>query len=71
MNNPIIVFLIVLGVVAIVALIAFIIYRTIRPKLKEDKPSDEEILQDEMNRVLQDVEDEEVAKQINDYKDDE
>ena len=69
--SPIIIFLIVLGVVAVVALVAFIIYRTIRPKLKEDKPSEEEILQDEMNRVLQDVEDEEVAKQINDYKEDE
>ena len=71
MNNPIIIFLIVLGVVAVVALVAFIIYRTIRPRLKEEKPSEAEILQDEMNRVLQDVEDEEVAKQINDYKDDE
>lgn len=69
--NPVIVFLIVLGVTAIVALVAFIIYRTIRPRLKEEKPSEEEILQDEMKRVLQDVEDEDVAKQISDYKDDE
>ena len=70
-NNPVIIFFIVLGVVAVVALVAFIIYRTIRPKLKEEKPSEEEILQDEMKRVLQDVEDEDVAKQINDYKEDE
>ncbi|MBO4703683.1 MAG: hypothetical protein J5617_02495 [Bacilli bacterium] len=69
--NPVIIFLIVLGVAAIIALLAFIIYRTIRPRLKEEKPSEEEILQDEMKRVLQDVEDEEVAKQISDYKDDE
>ena len=69
--NGVIIFLIVLGVTAVVALVAFIIYRTIRPKLKEEKPSEEEILQDEMKRVLQDVEDEEVAKQISDYKDDE
>ena len=68
--DPILVFLIVFGVAAIIGLIAFIIYRTLRPQLKEDKPSDEQILQDEMNRVLQDVEDEEVAKQINDYKED-
>ena len=70
-NSPIIIFLIVLGVVAVVALVAFIIYRTIRPRLKEEKPTEEEILQDEMKRVLQDVEDEEVDKQINDYKEDE
>ena len=69
--NPVIIFLIVLGVAAIIALLAFIIYRTIRPRLKEEKPSEEEILQDEMKRVLQDVEDEEVAKQISNYKDDE
>ena len=69
--NPVIVFLIVLGVTAVVALVAFIIYRTIRPRLKEEKPSEDEILQDEMKRVLQDVEDEEVAKQISDYKEDE
>ena len=68
--NPIIVFLIVFGVIGIIALLAFIIYRTIRPRLKEEKPSEEEILQDEMKRVLQDVEDEEVAKEISNYKDD-
>ena len=69
--NPVVVFLIVLGVTAVVALVAFIIYRTIRPRLKEEKPSEEEILEDEMKRVLQDVEDEEVAKQISNYKEDE
>ena len=69
--NPVIVFLIVFGSIALIALIAFIIYRTIRPRLKEEKPSEDEILQDEMKRVLQDVEDEEVAKEISNYKEDE
>ena len=69
--NPVIVFLIVLGVTAVVALVAFIIYRTLRPRLKEEKPSEEEILEDEMKRVLQDVEDAEVAEQISNYKEDE
>ena len=69
--HPIVILLIVLGVAAIIALVAYIIYRLLRPKLKEEKPSEEEILQDEMNRVLQDVEDEQVAKQISDYKEDE
>ena len=71
MPSTLLVFLIVVGVAAVIGLVAFIIYRTLRPRLKEEKPSDEEILQDEMKRVLQDVEDEEVAKQISDYKDDE
>ena len=69
--SPVIVFLIVFGSIALIALIAFIIYRTIRPRLKEEKPSEDEILQDEMKRVLQDVEDEEVAKEISNYKEDE
>ena len=69
--NPVIVFLIVFGAIGLIALLAFIIYRTIRPRLKEEKPSEDQILQDEMKRVLQDVEDEQVAKQISDYKDDE
>ena len=69
--NPVIVFVIILAVTAVVALVAFILYRILRPRLKEDKPSEEQILEDEMKRVLQDVEDENVAKQISDYKDDE
>ena len=50
---------------------AYVLYRILRPRLKEEKPTEEEILQDEMKRVLQDVEDEEVAKEISNYKDDE
>ena len=65
------VFVIILAVSAVVALVAFLLYRLLRPRLREEKPSDEEILKDEMSRVLQDDEDEEVAKQISDYKDDE
>ena len=64
-------FLIILGAAGAMALVAFILYRVLRPRLREEKPSEEEILKDEMSRVLQDVEDEEVAKQISDYKDDE
>lgn len=69
--SPVIIFVIILAVTAVVALVAFILYRILRPRLKEDKPSDEQILEDEMKRVLQDVEDEDVAKQISDYKEDE
>ena len=71
MPQPLLVFIIVIGVVAVIGIVAFAIYRALRPRLKDEKPSEEEILQDEMKRVLQDVEDENVAKQISDYKDDE
>ena len=71
MPSTLIIFIVIIGATAIVALLAFILYRILRPRLKDEKPSEEEILEDEMKRVLQDVEDEEVAKQISDYKDDE
>lgn len=71
MPQTLLIFIIVVAAVGVLALLAYLLYRLLRPRLKEEKPSDEEILQDEMKRVLQDVEDEEIAKQISDYKEDE
>lgn len=71
MPQSIIILIAVIAAAGLIALVAFIIYRVLRPRLKEEKPSDEQILQDEMNRVLQDVEDPEAAKQISNYKEDE
>lgn len=71
MPSSILVLIIIIAILGIIALLAFIIYRILRPKLKEEKPSEEEILQDEMSRVLEDVKDEEAAKQISEYKEDE
>ena len=71
MPSQVVVFLVVLAVAGVIALVAYILFRVLRPRLKDEKPSEEQILQDEMKRVLQDVEDEEVAKQISDYKEDE
>lgn len=68
--NSMVVFLIILGVFAAVAIIAFIIYRVLHPKLKEDpnKPKNEDIVKEEIKRVLVDVDDEEAAKAISEYK---
>ena len=71
MPKELLILIVVICATAIIALVAFIIYRFLRPKLKEEKPSEEEILQDEMSRVLEDVKDEEAAKQISEYKEDE
>ena len=68
--KELLIFIIVVAGVGIIGVIAFIIYSVLRPKLKDDKPSEEEILQDELNRVLQDVEDEKTAEQIKNYKED-
>lgn len=56
---------------AIIGIVAFVLHRFLHPKLiEDDKPSDEEIVEEELNRVLQPVEDEETANQINNYKED-
>lgn len=68
MNGGII-FLIILGAAAIIALIAFLIYLYLKPKLKkDDKPTEEQIVREEMERVLKPIDDE-TAKAIEQYKD--
>lgn len=60
--------------IVVIAVIAFVIYITaIRPKLKDQTPkiTEEEAAKQELDRVLQPVEDEKTANEINNYKEDE
>ena len=69
--QPIIILLIVIGAFAAIAIVAFIIYRLLRPKLKDEnkeQKTEQDYAQEELDRILQPVEDEEVAKEISDYK---
>ncbi len=69
--STLVIFLIVIGVFALIAIIAFIIYRLLRPKLKDDskeQKTEQDYAQEELDRILQPVEDEEVAKEIQDYR---
>ena len=71
-TNPIIVLLIILGIAGVIAIAAFVVYRLLHPKLKkEEETNEEKILQEELNRVLEPVDDEDIKKQIEDYKEDE
>ena len=71
-SEGLIIFLIVLGVALGIALVAFLLYLYLRPKLKkDDKPTEEQIVEEEINRVLKPIEDEETAKAVEQYKDDE
>lgn len=66
------VFVIVIGVALAIGLVALLIYLYMRPKLKrDDKPTEEQIAQEEMNRILQPIEDEETAKAVEEYRDEE
>ena len=70
MNTNLIVFLIVIGVAVDIGLVAFLIYLYLRPKLKkDDKPTEEQIVREEMDRLLKPIEDEETAKAVEQYKD--
>ena len=68
--NGIVIFLIVLGAFALIAVIAFVIYRLLRPKLKDqdNQKTEEDYAREELDRVLEPVDDEKVSKEIQDYK---
>ena len=62
-------FLVILGAVVVIALVAFLIFLYLRPRLKhDDKPTEEQILHEEMDRVLKPIYDEETAKAVEQYK---
>ena len=65
------VFFIIVGLAAIIGVVAFILYRILNPKLKEEEKSEKEFVEEELQRVLKPVEDENTAKAINEYKDEE
>ncbi len=64
------IFLAVVGFFGVVAIVAFIIHLVLRPKIKEEKKenSEQENAREELNRILQPVEDDEVSQEIQEYK---
>lgn len=70
-NSGIITLVAIIVAAALIAIVAFVIHCVMHPKLKSDneKPSEEQIMQEELDRVLQPVDDEETAKEISEYKD--
>ena len=66
------IFLIVIGAFGVIAVVAFILYRLLRPKLKgedpEEKKTEEDYAKESLDRILQPVEDEQVSKEIQEYK---
>ena len=71
--NPGFIILILLGAAGLIALISWIIYRIMHPRLKSEseKPSEEQILHEEMDRYLKPIEDDKIAKEVSEYKDEE
>lgn len=71
MPTSLLTFIIIISIAAVIAIVAFVIYRILMPKLKEEKPSEEDILNEEMTRVLQPIDDPDTAKQVSEYKNEE
>ncbi len=70
-EQPIIILLIVIGAFAVIAIVAYVIYRLLRPKLKDEgkeQKTEQDYAKEELDRILQPVEDENVAKEISDYR---
>ena len=72
-NSGIITLVAIIAAAALIAIVAFVIHRVMHPKLKSDndKPTEEQITKEELDRVLQPVDDEETAREISEYKDEE
>ncbi len=71
--SGIITFVVIVAVAALIAITAFVIHRFLHPKLKSEneKPSEEQMMKEELDRVLEPIEDEKTAEEVNAYKDDE
>lgn len=70
-NEGLLILLIIIVVFLVIGGIAFAIHKILTPKLKnENKQSEADIAKEELDRILQPVEDEKVAKEIADYKED-
>lgn len=69
-TNSLVTFAIVIGSIAVIGVVAFVIYRATHPKLKdEEEKTEKDYAKEELDRILQPVDDEETAKQISEFKD--
>ena len=65
---PILILVIVIAAFGLIAIIAYVIHRLLHPKLKDENKVDEkEAVKENLNRILEDVEDEKTAEEIANY----
>lgn len=68
---PVLVLVIVVAAFGLIALVAFIIHRILHPKFKdENKIDDKQAAKESLDRILEEVEDEETAEKIANYHED-
>ncbi len=66
-NSTVIILVSVLAAAVVIGIIAYIVYRYTRPKLKNDKPTEEEVAKEELERLLTPIDDEETLKEMDEY----
>lgn len=67
-NNPGIILILIIVVFAIIALLVFFIRKLIFKNTKEDKPDEDTIVKEDLNRYLVDVDDEETKKEFEKFE---
>lgn len=68
LDQSVVVLLIILGVSAVIAIIAYVLYRVLHLKIKDSEKKDEkEIAKEELDRILEPIEDEELSKKVAEY----
>lgn len=72
-NVGVITLVAIIASAALIAIVAFVIHRFLHPRLKSDneKPTEEQITQEELDRVLRPIDDEETAREVSEYHEDE
>ena len=70
-NHPWVWIFIILICAALIGAIAFLIHKILLRNSKEEKPSDEEIAEENLNSLLEPVEDEETKKEFEKFNNEE
>lgn len=66
--KALLILLIVVCVAGLIALVAYLIHRATHPKLKEEKPDEQQCVKEELDRVLVPVDDDKTAEAISNYR---
>lgn len=67
-NNPGIILILIIVAFAIIALLVFFIRKLMFKNKKEDKPDEDTIVKEDLNRYLVDVDDEETKKEFEKFE---
>ena len=72
--SPLYILLIIIVIAGVIGLVSYLIYCFLSLRLKDkndDKPTEDEVVDQELKRILMPVEDEKIAKEIENYDEDE